>query len=153
MSATSLEVFDKTLQTTNIWLNEVSAEIGPDRQLAWHVLGTVLRALRDRLPTDLAAHVGAELPLLIRGAYYDRYRPAEQPRVTRSLDEFLQRIADELQQVRPVDAEAAARAVFSAMNRHFAPGQITKAREALPLELRKVWPEPGTEGRAGGKAH
>lgn len=149
MSAAGLDVFDKTLQTTNMWLNEVAAEIGPDRQLAWHVLGVVLRALRDRLPADLAAHVGAELPLLIRGTYYDRYRPASQPQVMRSLDDFLDHIADELGDVRLVDAETAARAVFSAMNRHFAPGQIRTARQALPLALRRVWPEPGSESRTG----
>ncbi|TIR27974.1 MAG: DUF2267 domain-containing protein, partial [Mesorhizobium sp.] len=37
MSATGLDVFDKTLQTTNIWLDEIMAEMGPDRQIAWHV--------------------------------------------------------------------------------------------------------------------
>ena len=31
MSATSLDVFDKTLQTTNIWLDEIMAKLGPDR--------------------------------------------------------------------------------------------------------------------------
>lgn len=35
MSSAGLEVFDKTVQTTNIWLNEIAEEIGPDRQLAW----------------------------------------------------------------------------------------------------------------------
>lgn len=59
MAATGLEVFDRTLQTTNTWLNEIGERIGPDRQLAWHVLGAVLHALRDRVPLDLAAHVGA----------------------------------------------------------------------------------------------
>src|SRR5215216_2105665 len=54
MSATGLDVFDKTLQTTNTWLDEIMAKIGPDRQLAWHALGAVLRALRDRLPLGLA---------------------------------------------------------------------------------------------------
>ncbi len=37
MSATGLEVFDKTLQTTNIWLDEMTSVIGPDRRLAWRV--------------------------------------------------------------------------------------------------------------------
>ena len=41
MSATGLDVFDKTLQTTN---NEIMAKLGPDRQVAWHVLGAVLHA-------------------------------------------------------------------------------------------------------------
>lgn len=39
MSATGLDVFDKTLQTTNIWLDEVMADSGPYRQTAGHVLG------------------------------------------------------------------------------------------------------------------
>ncbi len=75
MSATGLDVFDKTLQTTHIWLSEIMERHGPDRKEAWHILSAVLHALRDRLPPELAAHLGAELPLLIRGAYYDQYRP------------------------------------------------------------------------------
>ena len=62
MSATGLDVFDKTLQTTNIWLDEIMATLGPDRQVAWHVLGAVLHALRDRLQIGLAVHLGAQLP-------------------------------------------------------------------------------------------
>ena len=38
MSATGLDVFDKTLQTTNIWLDEIVAALGPDRQVAWKVV-------------------------------------------------------------------------------------------------------------------
>jgi uncharacterized protein (DUF2267 family) len=67
MSATGLDVFDKTLQTTHIWLNEITEAIGPDKQVAWHVLGAVLRTLRDRVPLQVAVHLGAELPLLVRG--------------------------------------------------------------------------------------
>jgi hypothetical protein len=33
MSATGLDVFAKTVQTTNIWLDEIMATIGPNRQL------------------------------------------------------------------------------------------------------------------------
>ena len=34
MSATGLDVFDKILQTTNIWLDDIMRELGPDRQAA-----------------------------------------------------------------------------------------------------------------------
>src|SRR3954451_6532504 len=74
MRATGLDVFDKTLQTTHIWLNDITEVIGPDKQVAWHVLGAVLRTLRDRVPLQVAAHLGAELPLLVRGLYYVRAR-------------------------------------------------------------------------------
>ncbi|SDZ22353.1 Uncharacterized conserved protein [Sinorhizobium meliloti] len=71
MSATGLDVFEKTLQTTHIWLGEIMEQHGPDRKVAWHILTVVLRVLRDRLPPEIAAHLGAELPLIVRGAYYD----------------------------------------------------------------------------------
>jgi uncharacterized protein (DUF2267 family) len=67
MAATGLDVFDKTLQITNIWLDQLMEDIGPQRNVAWHVLGAVLRPLRDRLPLELAAHLGAQLPVLVRG--------------------------------------------------------------------------------------
>jgi uncharacterized protein (DUF2267 family) len=56
MSASGLDVFDKTLQTTHIWLDELMAEIGRDRQVAWNVLGAVLRAVRDRVPVEVERH-------------------------------------------------------------------------------------------------
>lgn len=84
MSATGLEVFDKSIQTTNIWLDEIMKDLGPDRQLAWHLLGAVLRTMRDQLPPDLAAHLGAQLPLVVRGAYYDQYQPSASPEKTRT---------------------------------------------------------------------
>ena len=145
MSATGLDVFDKTLQTTHIWLKEIEEEVGPDRQIAWHVLGVGLRALRDRLQPELAAHLAAELPLLIRGAYYDRYRPSEQPRLTRSRAEFVKGIEAELQDVRPVNPEQAIQSVFGVLNRHIPHGQIEKVRATLPEDLRELWPDGGEQ--------
>src|SRR4051794_2580803 len=75
MATHGVDVFDKTLQTTHIWLNEIGETIGPDRHVAWHVLSAVLRTLRDRMPIDLAAHLGSQLPLLVRGTYYDQWMP------------------------------------------------------------------------------
>ena len=94
MSATGLEVFDKTLQTTNIWLNEIMDRLGPDRQLAWKALSVVLHKLRDRLPLELSAHLGAQLPLLVRGIYYDQFEPGRIPADCRSPEEFTEEVAE-----------------------------------------------------------
>jgi uncharacterized protein (DUF2267 family) len=138
MSTNGLEVFDKTIQTTNIWLNEIMDQMGPDRQVAWHTLGAVLRALRDRLPPDLAAHLGAQLPLIVRGAYYDQYEPAATPERSRSLEAFLDKVADELKFTRPVDTEDALRVVGAVLARHVDDGQIRKVWASLPEEIRQV---------------
>lgn len=138
MSATGLEVFDKTLQTTNIWLKEIMAELGPDRQLAWKVLSVVLHKLRDRMPLELSSHLGAELPLLVRGVYYDQYEPAVQP-TDYDLDEFVEEVSEWLSDIRPVDAKEAIQAVFAVLSRHIPRGQITKVQNALPQDLRAFW--------------
>lgn len=144
MSATGLDVFDKTIQTTNIWLDEIMAEMGPDRQIAWHILGAVLRTLRDRLPPDLAAHLGAQLPLLVRGVYYDQYVPSATPDKIRSLDEFLSKIKDQMEFIRPIDSADALRVVCRVLTRHVDDGQMAKVWEALPHEIRRV-AEPQSE--------
>ncbi len=143
MAATGLETFDRTLQTTNIWLDEIMEVIGADRHLAWHVLGGVIRALRDRLTVELSAHLGAQLPLLVRGAYYEHFRPAQQPVPLRTDAEFLGAVADNLAGARRVDVVAATRAVLAVIGRHITPEQVDKVKTALPHQIRALWPEPG----------
>lgn len=139
MSANGLEVFDKTIQTTHIWLNEITEVIGPDRQLAWKVLSTVLHKLRDRLPVEVAAHLGAQLPLLVRGVYYDQFQPAKQPTRCRDLDEFVAEVQEWLSDVRPVNAADAVDAVFGTLGRHVPEGQLAIVRHALPETIRARW--------------
>ncbi|WP_315918245.1 DUF2267 domain-containing protein [Mesorhizobium sp. SP-1A] len=141
MSATGLEVFDKIVQTTNIWLKEIMDDLGSDRQMAWHALGVVLRTLRDRLPPELGANLAAELPLLVRGAYYDQYKPSDGPNRDRSVEKFLDPVADGLAATRPVDAGDAARAVFKTLVHHVDLGQSAKVRDALPKDIQTLWPD------------
>ena len=161
MSANGLDVFDKTLQTTHIWLDELMSAIGPDRQVAWKVLTTVLRKLRDRLPVELAAHLSSQLPLLIRGAFYDQYQPARQPSTCRNAEEFVAEVAEWLADTRPVDPRLAVRAVFAILSHHVPEGEIVKVQDALPGDLRALWitaaeaveppPQQGEAGRYAGR--
>jgi uncharacterized protein (DUF2267 family) len=141
MSANGLDVFDKTLQTTNSWLNDLMQELGPDRQAAWHVLGAVLRAIRDRIPLELAVHLGSQLPLLVRGIYYDQWHaPGRMDDKERSLDGFLEPIAEQLRQIGPMNARKATHSVFRLLSRHIDQGQVEKVRNSLPAEIRAIWP-------------
>jgi uncharacterized protein (DUF2267 family) len=146
MSATGLEVFDRTLQTTHIWLDEIIEDLHTDRQTAWHVLGAVMRSLRDRLPPGLSAHLSAELPLLVRGSYFDQWRPAAENLKTRSLAEFLERVSDGLRDTKPIGSLDAVRTVFAVLERHLDRGQSQKVRQALPEEIRALWPDGAASG-------
>ena len=139
MSTTGLEVLDSSLQRTHIWLDEVMAELGPDRRLAWHALGAVLRALRDRLSLELNAHLAAQLPLMLRGLYFDQWTPGALARPGRSWEAFLQQIADGLANTRPLGAADAAATVFRALSRHLTEGQVSKVLASLPDSIREQW--------------
>jgi uncharacterized protein (DUF2267 family) len=139
MGSSAVPVLESTLQTTHIWLNEIGEEAGYDPQLSWHVLAAVLRAVRDRLPVDLAAHLGSQLPLLVRGTYYDQFRPSELPNRARTLDEFLQVIEQDMRFTQPVNLKDALRTVFHVLSRHLTAGQVTKVKDALPEEVRDFW--------------
>lgn len=139
MSANGLEVFDKTIETTHIWLKEIMEDIGPDRHVAWHVLSVVLQRLRDRLPLPLAAHLGAQLPMLIRGVYYDQFDPAHCPGDRMTREQFIEDVRRGLSDTRPLDPSVAIGSVFGVLNRHISAGQIRKICDALPRAIREMW--------------
>jgi uncharacterized protein (DUF2267 family) len=140
MTATKLDVFDKTLQTTHIWLDEIAEELGPDRQVAYRALRAVLHALRDRLGVDEAAHLGAQLPMMVRGVFFDAWHPAGKPEKIRSREEFCEHVAREMSDIRPVDPEDACRAVFGCIDRHVSAGEVQDVLSSLPGDIRRLWP-------------
>jgi uncharacterized protein (DUF2267 family) len=101
----------------------------------------VLHALRDRLTVDEVAQLGAQLPILVRGIYYDRWHhPAGKPERLRHKEEFLAVVAAALNDIEPIDPEEVTRAVLAVLERHIAPGEIKDVRSMLPSHLQDLWP-------------
>ena len=141
MSATGLEVFDTTVHKTNSWLKDVMMELGwDDRQRAYLALRSTLHALRDRLTVDETAQLAAQLPMLIRGFYYEGWNPSHTPVRERSRREFLARIEEGFAQGAPIDGEQIAHAVFAVLAARISDGEIRDVEQVLPAEIRDLWP-------------
>jgi uncharacterized protein (DUF2267 family) len=136
-----MAVFDDTVQKTNLWLKEIGEELHLDTQEeAYRALRAVLHTLRDRLTVEEAAALGAQLPMLLRGVYFEGWRPAGKPTKERHLQPFLDHVADQYVGPGPVDPERLSRGVFAVLTRHMPIGQIENIVQGLPEEIRALWP-------------
>jgi uncharacterized protein (DUF2267 family) len=141
MSA-AVDVFETTVHKSNRWLSELMQLMGSnDRHRAYLALRAVLHALRDRLTVEEVAELGAQLPMLIRGFYYEGWDPSGKPLRLRHKEEFLNRIEQEFSGDNRIGAEGAARAVFSLLAKRVSEGEIKDVKQALPAEIRDLWPE------------
>ncbi len=142
---THVPVFATTLQKTHEWLQELELLASLRNQAeAYTVLRQVLHALRDRLPTNEAAQLGAELPMLIRGFYFEGWKPSAAPGRARSLKAFLETIGPLPSPHAAFDAEQAVRSVLLVLDHRISIGEMADIRHAMPAELRDLWPAYAT---------
>jgi len=141
--ATTIDSIDRTLHKTNEWISGVTEALHEeDRKAAYSALRSVLHALRDRLPLLSAAGLAAQLPMLVRGIYYDGWQPERTPIHARSLEEFLALVERDLPPGGRLDPEQAARAVFHVMDQHLDPNETEKIIRLLPRSIQELWRRP-----------
>jgi uncharacterized protein (DUF2267 family) len=139
MAQDSLKVFEHTIEITHTWLNDLQERLAwRDRQRIYRALRAVLHALRDRLSVDDASHLAAQLPMLVRGFYYEGYHPAGKPLADRKKAEFLAHVKAEFAD-EGFETETVVRAVFNVLAKHITPGEIEKVKQLLPEDIRSLW--------------
>lgn len=141
MSQNGLASFDRTIQATNIWLDDVMVRLPTDdRQMAYRALRTVLQVLRDHLGVAEVASFAAQLPAMVRGVFYEGWQPAGKPLKDRRRASFLARVAEQFTNAFDPSPETICRAVFETLNNQISEGEIENVRQLLPHELRTLWP-------------
>jgi uncharacterized protein (DUF2267 family) len=134
-------VFEPALQTANRWIDDVMTELGwDDRRRAYHALRAVLHTLRDRLTVEHVADLGAQLPMLIRGLYYEGWRPSGKPLKERAREQFLSHVEAALKEGPETFPEGVAWGVFKVLEKHVSCGEIDDVKSTLPSAVRSLWP-------------
>jgi uncharacterized protein (DUF2267 family) len=138
-----LAILGKSVQKTNVWLRDVNSELSWFTfQRGFLALRAVLHALRDRLSTPEIAQFGAQLPIFIRGIYYEGWNPAHTPVKSRGKDLFLRQVRSQFAHTRnpDIDAEEVTRAIFRVLAKHVSGGELEQVKHLLPHGLRGLWP-------------
>lgn len=139
MVTTQIDALDTTIHKTNTWLKEIMEELHTeDRHRAFLALRAVLQTLRNRMTLEETAEFSAQLPVLIRGLFFEGWEPSKQP-VKYDLNNFLNAIREHFTAEPKIDGEFIARGVFRVLSRRVAQGEIKDIKSILPQDMRRLW--------------
>ncbi|MGZ4255181.1 MAG: DUF2267 domain-containing protein [Solirubrobacteraceae bacterium] len=72
MTVTHADIIDRSIEKAHVWSNDLAEELSTeDGHHAYRVLRAFLHALRDHLSVDEAAALAAQLPIFVRGVFYE----------------------------------------------------------------------------------
>jgi uncharacterized protein (DUF2267 family) len=122
MNAVGLESHEHRVQLTHSWINELDERLGwNNKHRSYRLLKAVLHALRDWLQFHEAVDLAAQLSTLLRGAYYEQWRPAATPVKHRKKADFLAKVEESFQTdplAQPAQAVMAVFELFSNSRRN-----------------------------------
>ncbi|WP_046469803.1 DUF2267 domain-containing protein [Allosalinactinospora lopnorensis] len=137
MSFTGVENLDRSIHKSNGWLADIAEGFETtDRQFTYRVLRAWLHTLRDRLGVEVAAHLAAGFPELLRGVFYDGWNPSKVPEKC-DRDEFVNRFAREAR-VTNVEAPEKIAVVSGVIRGHLGNGAFDHTLQQLPRDLRRL---------------
>ncbi len=110
-----------------------------DREQTHAVLKATPHAVRDRLGPENGAHFGAQLPILLRGVYYEGWRIAGTPSKERHKDAFFEHVRRGMPGILDCDMELAVRTVFEVMWERVDQQEIAKRMRIFSRDLRELW--------------
>lgn len=133
-------MFDKTVEKTQQLLHNIEEQLQwiSHKGIAYAALKAVLHTLRDRLSITQSAHVSAQLPLLVRGMFYEGWCPAKVPKKMNK-GQFLSSIQSQLPVRVEERIEDVVRAVATALRQFIDEGEFRKVRAELPNDIAELF--------------
>lgn len=139
---TRSQMFGPAIDHAYDWIAEIAENLGlssPEDPRALHALRAGLHAIRARLPLHEVIDLGAQLPVLIRGIYYEGLSSNHQPTKIRTAEQMVDRVRAELgteQRIQPIDV---LRATIHLLVEHISEGEIRDVVSTLPAPIAQLW--------------
>ncbi len=141
MSNVGVTSLDNSVDLTNVWFRDILSQLKwQSKESAYQALRGTLHAIRDRLPAEEAVELAAQLPLIVKGIYYDGWTLRDKPEKFKK-EEFARRVHAQFQYDANVNPAEVIRAVLRVMYRHMGEGELWDVRSNMPKEIQEWFPE------------
>jgi uncharacterized protein (DUF2267 family) len=94
--------------------------------------------MRDRLPLADAVHFAAQLPLFLRGLFYEGWQPSKVP-IKMSREEFLTAVEEKIMANQLIDPLRITQSVFAFIMSHVGASEMDKIKHCFPKEMQALW--------------
>ncbi|MET8834983.1 MULTISPECIES: DUF2267 domain-containing protein [Micromonospora] len=142
MAEQMISAFESSLDKTNVMLKEIESAYGwpkECRNQSYAAIRTVLHLLRDRMPVGQSVEFAQQLPVLLRGVYFDGWQPENVP-IKLNREDFLY----EVRQGFPYDVEGGTervvQVVLDTLRKHVTQGEWEDVKSAMPKDLGRMIP-------------
>lgn len=138
-----IHVFERTTHEAHEWVNNLAGRTGwQSERDVLRLLRTVLCKIRDHLPVNEMAQFSAQLPLILRGMFFEGWQPKVTPVRERHAADFIADVDDKVGDVIDYQGLSDIKAVFNVINDQISAGEVEDVRACLTQELRDLWPAP-----------
>lgn len=140
---TSIPILDKNIHQTMSWIYAIEEACDwdeNDQRKAFAALRSVLHALRDILPIESAIHLSAQLPLIIRGLFFENWSTHAPKQKIRRSEDFIMQVAENLFAYPDINASEVTNSVLRVMSERISVGEYEKILAVLPKELKYMFP-------------
>ncbi len=138
-----VKLINRNIHTMYEWLYDISDFLKiNDLDKCAAILQAVLHKLRDHIPLNNAVHLSEQLPIMIRGLFFEAWDPNKTPIKDRNREEFLLSVKEELgSSYTDLNAELMVIAVFNTLAKKTSPGTINKILAVAPKGIKSVFNE------------
>jgi uncharacterized protein (DUF2267 family) len=141
MVSRGFSVIEHNVQITHEWITELTERLDWTSQSdALRLLRVTLCVVRDHLGVNETAHLAAQLPLLIRGMFYEGWVPSEVPVHNRHISDFVHGIEERAGSLLEYRGEQDIQTVLKLLNARITEGEIADVLATLPRAIRDFWP-------------
>ncbi len=138
----ALSEFQLHLEESAVWVEALRSRLGWESVAKSHsALCAVLQVLRDHLPLEEAIQLGVQLPVLLRGEYFEGFHPRRDPLPLSDRGDFFMLVHEAIHRDPAIEPEMLARTVLSLVADRLPAAQRAQIEAASPAPLHGLWPD------------